>query len=88
MMHGTVQVFIDTETGDLFSDMEPLNRVFARSQVRGEVTDVAGVKFPRVLREVLRGRGYGPCPVIMSTEDARKLLGVYYSVCDERGLTE
>lgn len=88
MIHGTIQVFIDTDNGDLFSDTEPLNRVLLQSRVQGEVTDVAGVEFPSVLRELLRGRGYGPCPVIMSTEDKRTLIGVYYSVCAERGLTE
>lgn len=88
MIHGMIQVLIDTETGDQYSDMDALNRVLSRSQVRGEVTDIAGVEFPLVLRELLRGRGYGACPVIMDDADKRTLIGVYYSVCAERGLTE
>ncbi|MEX3644402.1 hypothetical protein [Mycolicibacterium porcinum] len=83
-----IQVLIDTETGDQYSDMDALNRVLSRSQVRGEITDVEGVEFPLVLRELLRARGYGPCPLIMDDADKRKLFGVYYSVCAERGLTE
>lgn len=87
MIGQTVCLYIDTDEGDLYDDAPALMRTLHRSQVPVQVTDVAKLTFPRVMREVLRAR-YARLPVIMSVEDEREVHGVYSSVCDERGLTE
>lgn len=81
-------LYIDTVEGDLYGDADAIMRTMQRSHIPVEVHDVAKLIFPRVMRGLVRNAGFERLPVIMSVEDERKLRGIYFSVCDERGLSE